>query len=335
MPKAKILVVEDEKIVALDINNTLNKLGYDVPALVASGDEAIQAVKRTKPDLVLMDIVLKGDIDGIEAAEVIRHRYGTPLVFLTAYADEEILRRVKHIEPFGYILKPFQEKELYSTIEIALFKHGIEKKRRRERDKSRRSSRKVLTSYEAAVSSLSEAVEMRDPLSAGHQQRVAQLACAIAQEMGLKDKSIVGIKLAALIHDVGKIRIPVDILRKPGHLDDDEYGMIKEHPKAGYDIMKGVDFPWPIADMVVQHHERLDGSGYPQGIRDEEMLLESRILAVAEVIETMMVHHTYQPALDENAVLSELISNRGTLYDPQVVDACVVLFKEKKFKFEE
>ncbi|MCK4940894.1 response regulator, partial [candidate division WOR-3 bacterium] len=135
MPKAKILVVEDEKIVALDINNTLNKLGYDVPALVASGDEAIQAVKRTKPDLVLMDIVLKGDIDGIEAAEVIRHRYGTPLVFLTAYADEEILRRVKHIEPFGYILKPFQEKELYSTIEIALFKHGIEKKRRRERDK--------------------------------------------------------------------------------------------------------------------------------------------------------------------------------------------------------
>ncbi len=335
MPKAKILVVEDEKIVALDINNTLNKLGYDVPALVASGDEAIQAVKRTKPDLVLMDIVLKGDIDGIEAAEVIRHRYGTPLVFLTAYADEEILRRVKHIEPFGYILKPFQEKELYSTIEIALFKHGIEKKRRRERDKFRRSSRKMLTSYESAVSSLSEAVEMRDPLSAGHQQRVAQLACAIAQEMGLKDKSIVGIKLAALIHDVGKIRIPVDILRKPGHLDDDEYGMIKEHPKAGYDIMKGVDFPWPIADMVVQHHERLDGSGYPQGIRDEEMLLESRILAVAEVIETMMVHHTYQPALDENAVLSELISNRGTLYDPQVVDACVVLFKEKKFKFEE
>jgi putative two-component system response regulator len=334
MPKAKILVVEDERIVALDINNTLNKLGYDVPALVASGDEAIQAVKRTKPDLVLMDIVLEGDIDGIEAAEVIRHRYGTPIVFLTAYADEETLRRVKHIEPFGYILKPFQEKELFSTIEIALFKHGLEKKRRRERDKIRRSSRKMLTSYEAAVSSLSEAVEMRDPLSAGHQKRVARLACSIAEEMGLKDKAIVGIKLAGLIHDVGKIRIPVDILRKPAHLNDDEYGMMKEHPKAGYDIVKGVDFPWPIADMVVQHHERLDGSGYPQGIRDEDMLLESRILAVAEVIETMMVHHTYQPALDENAVLSELIRNRGILYDPQVVDACVVLYKEKKFRFE-
>ncbi|MGD8979716.1 MAG: response regulator, partial [candidate division WOR-3 bacterium] len=120
MPKAKILVVEDEKIVALDINDVLGKLGYDVPALVASGEEAIEAVKKTKPDLVLMDIVLKGDTDGIEAAEVIRHRYGTPLVFLTAYADDEILKRVKHIEPFGYILKPFQEKELYSAIEIAL-----------------------------------------------------------------------------------------------------------------------------------------------------------------------------------------------------------------------
>ncbi len=335
MPKAKILVVEDEKIVALDINNTLNKLGYDVPALVASGDEAIQAVKRTKPDLVLMDIVLKGDIDGIEAAEIIRHRYGTPLVFLTAYADEEILRRVKHIEPFGYILKPFQEKELYSAIEIALFKHGVEKKRRRERDKIRRSSRKILATYEAAISSLSEAVEKRDPLSAGHQRKVAELACAIAEEMGVRDKAIQGIKLAALIHDVGKIRIPIDVLRKPGHLNDDEYTMMKEHPRAGYDIVKGVDFPWPIADMVVQHHERLDGSGYPEGIREEEMLLESRILAVAEVIGTMMVHHTYQPALDENTVLSELISNRGTLYDPHVVDACVVLFKEKKVKFEE
>jgi putative two-component system response regulator len=334
MPKAKILVVEDEKIVALDINNTLTKLGYDVPALVASGDEAIQAVKRTKPDLVLMDIVLKGDIDGIEAAEIIRHRYGTPLVFLTAYADEEILRRVKHIEPFGYILKPFQEKELYSAIEIALFKYGVEKKRRRERDKVRRSSRKMLATYEAAINSLSEAVEMRDPLSAGHQRKVAELACAIAEEMGVKDRTIEGIKLAALIHDVGKIRVPVDILRKPGHLDDDEYTMIKEHPKVGYDIVKGVDFPWPIADMVAQHHERLDGSGYPEGIRADAMILESRILAVAEVIGTMMVHHTYQPALDENAVLSELISNRGTLYDPQVVDACVVLFKEKKLKLE-
>ena len=334
MPKAKILVVEDEKIVALDINNVLNKLGYDVPALVASGEEAVQEVKRTKPDLVLMDIFLKGAKDGIEAAEVIRHRYGTPLVFLTAYADDEILKRVKHIEPFGYILKPFQEKELYSTIEIALFKHGLEKRRKRERDKSRRSSRRRLRSYEAAVNSLSKAVEMRDPQSAGHQRRVAELACTIAREMGLRDKTIEGIRLAGLIHDVGKIRIPVEILRKPGHLNDDEFNMIREHPKVGYDILKEVDFPWPIADMVHQHHERLDGSGYPEGIKEEEMLLESKILAVGEVVETMLMHHTYQPSLDENVVLGELIRNRGTLYDPMVVDACVVLFKEKKFDFE-
>ncbi|KPK63130.1 hypothetical protein AMJ83_08170 [candidate division WOR_3 bacterium SM23_42] len=333
MPKAKILVVEDEKIVALDINNVLNKLGYDVPALVASGEEAVQEVKRTKPDLVLMDIVLKGAKDGIEAAEVIRHRYGTPLVFLTAYADDEILKRVKHIEPFGYILKPFQEKELYSAIEIALFKHGLEKRRKRERDKFRRSSRRMMKSYEAAVNSLSEAVEMRDPQSAGHQRRVAELSCAIAREMGLRDKTIEGIRLAGLIHDVGKIRIPVEILRKPGHLNDDEFNMIREHPKVGYEILKGVDFPWPIADMVLQHHERLDGSGYPEGIREEEILLESKILAVGEVVETMLMHHTYQPSLDESVVLGELIRNRGTLYDPLVVDACVVLFKEKKFEF--
>ena len=334
MPKAKILVVEDEKIVALDINNVLDKLGYEVPALVASGDEAIEAVKRTKPDLVLMDIVLRGNTDGIEAAEMIRHRYGTPLVFLTAYADEKILRRVKHIEPFGYILKPFQEKELYSTIEIALFKHGLERKRLRQQDKLKRSSRRMLKSYEAAVNSLSKAVEMRDPTSAGHQKKVADLSCAIAREMGLKDKVIDGIRLAALVHDVGKIRIPVEILRKPGHLNDDELSMVKEHPQVGYEILKDVDFPWPIAEMVHQHHERLDGSGYPEGIKAEGMSTGSKILAVAEVIATMLAHHTYQPSCDESFVLSELIRSRGTLYDPQVVDACVVLFKEKKFEFD-
>jgi putative two-component system response regulator len=302
--------------------------------LVASGEEAIEAVKKTKPDLVLMDIVLKGKTDGIEAAEVIRHRYGTPLVFLTAYADDEILRRVKHIEPFGYILKPFQEKELYSAIEIALFKHGLEKRRRRDRDKQKRSSRRMLKSYEAAVNSLSRAVEMRDPTSAGHQKMVADLSCAIARQMGLKDKTIEGIRLAGLVHDVGKIRIPVEILRKPGHLNDDELTMVKDHPKVGYEILKDVDFPWPIADMVHQHHERLDGSGYPEGIEEEEMLTGSKILAVAEIIATMLMHHTYQPSLDENAALSDLIRGRGSLYDAQVVDACVVLFKEKKFKFE-
>lgn len=334
MPKAKILVVEDEKIVALDINNVLGKLGYDVPALVASGDDAVEAVKKTKPDLVLMDIVLKGNTDGIEAAELIRHRYGTPIVFLTAYADDEILRRVKHIEPFGYILKPFQEKELYSAIEIALFKHGLEKRRRREQDKFRRSSRRMVKSYEAAMNSLSNAVEMRDPTSAGHQKRVADLSCAIAREMGLKDRMIEGIKLAALVHDVGKIRIPVEILRKPAHLNDDELSKVREHPKVGYEILKDVDFPWPIAEMVRQHHERLDGSGYPEGIKEEEMSTGSRILAVAEVIATMLAHHTYQPSCDESFVLSELIRSRGTLYDARVVDACVLLFKGNKFEFE-
>ncbi len=334
MPKAKILVVEDEKIVALDINNVLSKLGYDVPALVASGDEAVEAVKKTKPDLVLMDIVLKGNTDGIEAAELIRHRYGTPLVFLTAYADDEILRRVKHIEPFGYILKPFQEKELYSAIEIALFKHGLEKRRRREQDKFKRSSRRLVKSFETAVNSLSNAVEMRDPTSAGHQKRVADLSCAIAREMGLKERMIEGIRLAALVHDVGKLRIPVEILRKPGHLNDDELSVVREHPKVGYEILKDVDFPWPIAEMVHQHHERLDGSGYPEGIKGEEITAGSRILAVAEVIATMLAHHTYQPSCDESFVLSELIRNRATLYDARVVDACVVLFKGKKFEFE-
>jgi putative nucleotidyltransferase with HDIG domain len=174
-------------------------------------------------------------------------------------------------------------------------------------------------------------VEARDPYTAGHQRRVAALATAIAQEMDLPEEQINGIHLAAIIHDLGKIQIPAEILSKPSKLSDIEFMLIKQHPQAGYDILKDVKFPWPIAEVILQHHERMDGSGYPQGLKSEQILLESKIMAVADVVEAMSSHRPYRAGLGIEAALDEIILGRGTRYDPQVADACVALFQEKKY----
>ena len=176
-------------------------------------------------------------------------------------------------------------------------------------------------------------MESRDPHTAGHQRRVAELSTAIAREMGLASQALEGIHFGALIHDLGKIQVPAEILAKPTRLSKLEFELIKAHPQAGYDILKGIEFPWPVAQMVLQHHERLDGTGYPNGAKDGDIALEARILAVADVVEAMSSHRPYRPALGIDAALAEIIQQRGKLYDSDVVDACVRLFKEKRVAF--
>jgi len=179
------------------------------------------------------------------------------------------------------------------------------------------------------------AVESRDPYTAGHQRRVADLAHAIGSEMGLSEERLVGIRMGGIIHDLGKISVPAEILSKPSRLNEHEFGMIKLHPQVGYDILKKIDFPWPIAQMVYQHHERMDGSGYPQGLSGKKILLEARILAVADVVEAMASHRPYRPALGIDKALEEILKNKNVFYDPEVVDACLKLFKEKGFEFND
>ena len=195
------------------------------------------------------------------------------------------------------------------------------------REHEQRLQKNMLQTVEAIAS----IVEMRDPYTSGHQARVAELAKEIAGRMGLPEEQMHAIHLAGLIHDLGKIRIPAEILSKPGRLDEIEYSLIKMHPKAGYDILKGVDFSWPIAQMVLQHHERMDGSGYPQGLKGEEILPGARILIVADVVEAMSSHRPYRPGLGIEAALKEITSSRGTRYDPQVVDTCTALFREQGY----
>lgn len=182
------------------------------------------------------------------------------------------------------------------------------------------------------IEAIAATVEARDPYTAGHQRRVAQLASAIALEMGLPDDQVRGLYLAATIHDLGKIRIPAEILSKPGALNPVEFELVKTHPQTGYDIIKDMKFPWPIAQMVLQHHERLDGGGYPQRLTGEQMLLEAKILGVADVVEAMSSHRPYRAGLGLDAALDEISQQRGIRYDPEVVDSCLTLFREKKFE---
>lgn len=445
--KKQILIVEDERIVADDIKTSLLRLGYEVCGIAISGEEAIKKAEEHRPDLVLMDIVLKEEMDGIETASIIRTRFDIPVVYLTAHADAKTLERAKTTEPFGYILKPFEDRDVHSTIEIAIYKHEMvtllreseeryssvvenahdaiyimtreglqyvnpafekltglkgnelfnhefslwkiihpddlesvkekalkgsrrdefriiskngevnvvegnrviigkneeEKEigilrditaRKRVEEELNRSLVRLQKTFEDTVNALVSALERRDPYTAGHQRRVANLACSLAQEMGLSKRKVEGIRLAGIVHDIGKIQIPTEILIKPTHLSEIEFVMIKTHPQVGFDILKEIEFPYPVAQIILQHHERMDGSGYPAGLRGNEIFLEARILAVADVVEAMSSHRPYRPALGIATALDEIKKYSGIIYDSKSVDACVNLFLNKKFRFD-
>jgi PAS domain S-box-containing protein len=189
-------------------------------------------------------------------------------------------------------------------------------------------------SLEDSIQAIAATVESRDPYTAGHQRRVATLAVAIARELGMAEGRIRGLHLAATIHDLGKIHIPAEILTKPGRLTAIEFEMMKLHPQAGYDIVKDIKFPWPIAQIILQHHERADGTGYPKGLKGDAILLEARILAVADVAESMMSHRPYRAALGLDAAVAEVTRGRGTAFDPPVVDAFVRLIRDARFSFD-
>lgn len=176
------------------------------------------------------------------------------------------------------------------------------------------------------VKAMATVTETRDIYTAGHQQRVADIAVKIGEKIGLSADRLKGLKVAGLLHDIGKIAIPAEILTKPGKLTKPEFDIIKYHSQAGYDILKEIEFPWPVAKIVLQHHERIDGSGYPAGLRGEEILLEAKVIAVADVIEAMAAHRPYRPSLGMEKAREEIQGNRGKLYEPEIVDACITVF---------
>jgi PAS domain S-box-containing protein/putative nucleotidyltransferase with HDIG domain len=192
---------------------------------------------------------------------------------------------------------------------------------------------KLHRALSGTVGALANTVETKDPYTAGHQRRVAQLACAIAREMGLTPDQVEGLHVMSFLHDIGKIAVPAEILSRPGKISTIEFNLIKTHPGVGYNILKDIEFPWPVAQTILQHHERLDGSGYPAGLTNGNIIQEARILSVADVVEAMASHRPYRAALGIEAALAEIVKHQGKLFDADVVTACVQLFKQKDFRF--
>jgi PAS domain S-box-containing protein/putative nucleotidyltransferase with HDIG domain len=201
-------------------------------------------------------------------------------------------------------------------------------------DKLHESFKMLRKAMGGAIQAMAQTVESRDPYTAGHQKRVSNIARMIADELSLKRDQIEGIRLAGVIHDLGKISIPAEILSKPGRITEVEFNLIKNHPETGYDILKTIDFPWPIAEIVHQHHERIDGSGYPRGLSGDEIMIEAKILAVADVVEAMASHRPYRPSLGIDVALEEIEKNRNKLYDKEVADICIDIFRKKKIDIE-
>jgi putative nucleotidyltransferase with HDIG domain len=223
------------------------------------------------------------------------------------------------------------------TVELATANRQLQDaiaKRARTEEKLKKGVDRLKKSLENSIIAIAAVTEIRDPFTAGHQKRVAKLACAIAEEMGLPKGRYERLRLAAIVHDIGKINIPTEILIKPTYLSDPEFSLIEAHPQIGHDILNGIEYSRPVAKIVLQHHELLDGTGYPQGLSGDEIMLEAQILAVADVVEAMASHRPYRPAPGVGSALEEILHNRDTLYDHEVVDACVRVFYEKEFQFE-
>lgn len=270
-------------------------------------DQQDEAIRRGYASIIALPLTLEGKVSGV----------------LSIYAEQ--------VDAFGPEVTGLLE-EMAEDLTFGIRSLLTRQERDRALEQNQRQLTQLRDNLEDTIKAIATIVEMRDPYTAGHEARVAELAVAIAGEMGLPDEQVQGIRFAGELHDLGKIQLPAEILSKPAQLTEFEYELIKAHPQAGYEILKSINFPWPIAQMVRQHHERIDGSGYPQGLKGDEIMLEARILAVADVVEAMNAHRPYRPGLGLEASLEEIKNGRGVRYDPQVVDACLKLFQERNYK---
>jgi len=334
--KGKILAVDDTPASLRLLTDILKEEGYEVRSAI-SGELALHAATSNPPDLVLLDIRMP-EMDGYEVCRRLKAQPETrsvPVIFVSAVSETDVKVQGFEIGAVDFVTKPYQRDELLARVrthlELNSLRNHLEDLVAERTVELRESEKKLRTSLLDSITALAAMVEMRDPYTAGHQRRVAQLAVAIAKELQLPEEQVEGIHLAGVVHDVGKIQVPAEILSKPGKLSELEFTLIKEHSQNGYEILKTIDFPWPIAQIVAQHHERLDGSGYPQALRGDQILLDAKILAVADVVESMVSHRPYRPGLGLDAALTEIEHNKGKLFDPLVVEACIKLFREQGF----
>jgi putative nucleotidyltransferase with HDIG domain len=339
---ANVLVVDDEPQVGHSIAQLLEIEGYKC-RLAYDSAQARSYLRENTFDLILCDMYMPGESGLDFSLDVLKHKPETAIVMVTAVDDPDLAATALKMGIYGYIVKPFKPNELLINVSNALHRRDLEAQNRLYQENLEKmvhdrteELRVTFNDLQKALQAIVQAtvltIESRDPYTAGHQQRVTLLASALAQEMGLSGKDVEGVKMASLIHDLGKISVPSEILSKPGKLTDIEFLLVKTHAQSGYDILKNISFPWPIAQIVLQHHEVLDGSGYPFGLKDKEILLEGKIIGVADVVEAMASHRPYRPALGIEKALEQISQKKGILYSPEVVEICIKLFTEKGFK---
>jgi putative two-component system response regulator len=338
-PSRPLVLIVDDNPTNIDLLVNTLKAEYRL-GIAKNGPKALEYAAKHKPDLVLLDIMMP-QMNGYEVCSRLKANPETasmPIIFITAMSETVSKTRGFELGAVDYITKPFHAAEVKARIRTHVsleeMRRQLESQNALLADKVEQKTTEIHEMLDASIRSMARMVEIRDPYTAGHQHRVAQLACAIAEKMEMAPETINGIRIAGLLHDVGKIRIPVSILSRAGSLLAAEFEMIKIHPQVSFDILKDIPFPWPVAQMVLQHHERLDGSGYPQGLSGKEILQESKILAVADVTEANSSFRPYRPARGIEAALKKIAEQKGKKYDAEAVSACQDLFDSKRFTFD-
>jgi putative nucleotidyltransferase with HDIG domain len=326
----KVLFVDDDPQVLAVYARQLQKEYAISPALGAG--KGLAALAAEGPFAVIISDINMPEMNGIEFLARARER-SPDSVRMVLSGVEDLATAVEAINQgqiFRFLTKPCPAALLAKAVSDAVAQFHLI-----QAEKERVGLVKLREALEGIIQGFATLVEARDPYTAGHQRRVTRLATAIAGEMGLGKGRLEALRLAAMVHDLGKLTVPSEYLNKPGRLTDLEMSIIRTHPQTTREVLSQVNFHSPISEIAAQHHERLDGSGYPLGLKGEEVLLEARIMAVADVVEAMASHRPYRPSLGVETALKEITDRQGTWFDPLAVAACVKLIKEKKFRLED
>ncbi|OQX27931.1 MAG: hypothetical protein BWK80_02780 [Desulfobacteraceae bacterium IS3] len=330
--KLSVLCIDDEEMIRFTVGDYLEDSGYTV-LMAENGKTGLEIFREKKPDVVLVDLMMP-EVNGFEVVSAVKQESPqTPIIVISGTGIIQDVIEANRRGAWDYLTKPIQslavlqhvvEKSLEKAAlirENEAYKKSLEEKVRKRTlalEKINTQLREILWE---TVNALSVMTDKRDPYTSGHQKRVSVLALDIAAEMGFSEDRMEAIKVASLLHDIGKIYVPAEFLSKPTRLEPEEMQVIRKHSFMGYDILINIAFPWPIAEIVYQHHERIDGSGYPRGIKGDDILLEAKIIAIADVVEAMSSHRPYRPSLDISKAISEIESGKGKIYCPACADA--------------
>jgi len=330
-----ILLLEDDPAHVEVVQRAFLDSGMKAEVQVARTLQEYQALAAAQPpNIAIVDLRLP-DGNAVHVLTSPPEAGPFPILIMTGHGDERVAVAAMRAGAIDYVVKSSEAfAAMPRTVERALREWRMLQERKQAEKNLLETNQRLSQAITATIQVLGMTVEARDPYTAGHQRRTTILAEAIAGEMGFPPEKIEGLRMAGKIHDIGKISTPSEVLSKPTRLTPIEYELVKAHAQKGYEILKEVESPWPLAEIVFQHHERQDGSGYPRGLKGDEILVEARILAVADTVEAMSSHRPYRPALGVEAALEEIDENKGVLYDSDVAAACLKLFREKGFIFE-